>query len=64
MGLSKLGQHDLNDNQFEMLVAQYINPKRPDKILWTQFMSDVESGKYFISKLFYFNIILMSYCLL
>ena len=45
MGLSKLGQHDLNDNQFDMLVARYKNPQKTDQVLWTNFMKDIESGK-------------------
>lgn len=43
MGFSKLGQHDLNDNQFEMLAEHYANPAKPDQVIWTNFMSDVES---------------------
>lgn len=47
MGLSKIGHHDLNDNQFAMLVEHYCNPQNPDQILWTKFHDDVESGMFF-----------------
>ena len=28
-----------------MLADAYRNPQHPDKIFWTQFMADIESGK-------------------
>ncbi|KAH9519717.1 hypothetical protein Btru_070724 [Bulinus truncatus] len=43
MGLSKLGFHDLNDNQFELLAAHYRDPSKPDQILWMNFLADIES---------------------
>ncbi|KAK7002739.1 hypothetical protein BgiMline_004147 [Biomphalaria glabrata] len=43
MGLSKIGFHDLNDNQFNLLAAHYRNPSKPDQILWMNFVSDIES---------------------
>lgn len=44
MGFSKLGKHDLNDNQFELLVSYYQNPAKPDQFLWMNFLKDIESG--------------------
>jgi len=43
MGLSKIGQHDLNDNQFSLLVSKYRNPQKTDQVMWTKFMADIES---------------------
>ncbi|KAK3798859.1 hypothetical protein RRG08_050238 [Elysia crispata] len=43
MGLSKLGHHDLNDNQFKQLIDNYCNPAKSDQVLWTKFCADVES---------------------
>ena len=46
MGLSKVGQHDLNDKQFEVMCRVYQSPKKEDQILYTKFVDDVESGQY------------------
>ena len=46
LGLSALGQHKLTDAQFEALCNMYSSAKMPDKILWTRFMEDIESGKH------------------
>ena len=45
MGLSALRRHNLSNSQFKMLADAYRNPQHPDKIFWTQFMADIESGK-------------------
>ena len=45
LGLSALGQHRLTDSQFEALCKMYSSAKMPDKVLWTRFMEDIESGK-------------------
>ncbi len=44
MGFSAIGKHNLSNSQFQMLADAYRNPAHPDKVLWTQFMDDVESG--------------------
>ena len=49
LGLSKLGHHDLIDPQFAVLCKYYENPKAEDKVLWTKFMDDIESGKVYLS---------------
>ena len=45
LGLSALGHHNLTPAQFEALFQVYKSPKMPDKVLWTKFMDDIESGK-------------------
>jgi Ca2+-binding EF-hand superfamily protein len=45
LGLSKLGQHDLNDSQFAMLCQQYQDPKKDDQVLYAKFVKDIESGE-------------------
>ena len=44
LGLSALGQHRLTEAQLKTLMAHYQNPTAQDKVLWTRFMDDVESG--------------------
>lgn len=43
LGFSKLGQHDLNDSQFELLCKAYQNPQKEDQVLYSRFVADVES---------------------
>ncbi|XP_060063466.1 uncharacterized protein LOC132543930 [Ylistrum balloti] len=43
LGLSKLGQHDLLDPQFQVLIDYYQNPDKEDQVLWTKFTYDVET---------------------
>jgi len=45
LGLSALGHHNLTPAQFEALYQVYKSTQMPDKVLWTQFMDDIESGK-------------------
>lgn len=45
LGLCALGQHKLTDAQLKQLMSHYQNPCAEDKILWTKFMDDVESGE-------------------
>lgn len=45
LGLSKLGHHDLSEKQASMLCDFYSSPSQADKVLWTKFVDDVESGK-------------------
>lgn len=44
-GLSALGQHNLSNAQYNALTFHYCNPSAPDKVLWTKFQHDIESGK-------------------
>ena len=44
LGLSKLGSHDLQEGQFQVLIDAYTNPAKEDQALWTQFLWDVETG--------------------
>ena len=44
-GLSALGHHNLSEAQFEVICQQYTNLNTPDQIMWTQFMTDVDSGE-------------------
>lgn len=44
LGMNSIGIYNMSNSQFEALAAQYINPKMPDKVLWVQFMKDVECG--------------------
>ncbi|CAH1794695.1 unnamed protein product [Owenia fusiformis] len=43
LGLSKLGQHDLDSKQFQALQDYYQNPVKADQVLWTKFLWDIES---------------------
>ena len=43
-GLSSLGQHQLTDAQFEVMVLHYSDPKRAGNVIWTQFLKDIEQG--------------------
>ena len=45
LGLSKLGQHDLLDPQYQVLIDYYQNPVKEDQVLWTKFTYDVETGE-------------------
>lgn len=45
LGLSAIGQHNLTQPQFKKLCDHYVTPGMPDKVQWTRFMDDVESGK-------------------
>lgn len=45
LGLSKLGHHDLQDAQFEVLIDFYQNPNKEDQVMWKNFMDDIESGE-------------------
>lgn len=44
LGISKLKFHDLIDPQYAILCAYYEDPKAKDKVQWTKFMDDIESG--------------------
>lgn len=46
LGFSALGQHQLSPAQFLTLCIFYENPVMRDKVLWTRFMTDVESGAF------------------
>ena len=48
LGLSAIGQHNLSESQFQMLCGFYEDPAQKDKVLWTRFMDDIESGKLYI----------------
>ncbi len=50
MGMSALGKHNLSNSQFEMLAQVYRNPKQPDNIYWTQFLADIESGEWMMTR--------------
>lgn len=43
LGLSALGLHNLSENQYKLLCTTYQDPKMADKVLWRQFMGDLES---------------------
>ncbi|KAL5019414.1 hypothetical protein ScPMuIL_005136 [Solemya velum] len=43
LGLSKLGQHDMSEGQFQLLAFMYQNPAKQDHVLWVKFTEDVES---------------------
>ena len=45
-GISALGQHNLSNSQFEQLARYYADPQADDKVVWTRFMNDVESGEW------------------
>jgi hypothetical protein len=62
LGLSALGQHRLTDAQLKMLCSYYQNPMAEDKVLWTRFKDDVESGIYALFKLFAFGLHLGIFC--
>ena len=49
-GLSSLGQHQLTDAQFEVMVLHYSDPKRAGNVRWTQFLRDIEQGNLSITK--------------
>ena len=46
LGFSTLGEHNLSEAQFETLYQHYKSSRLPENVLWTQFMWDVESGKF------------------
>lgn len=41
--LSLMGQPNLTDEQFEVLVQYYRDPKLPGNVMWTRFLTDTES---------------------
>lgn len=43
LGFSKIGFYDLTNGEFQLLCDQYQNPKYKNKILWTEFMNDINS---------------------
>lgn len=43
--LSLMGQPNLTDEQFEVLVQYYRDPKLPGNVMWTRFLTDTESGE-------------------
>lgn len=43
--LNSLGQTNLTEAQFQVLVKQYADLKRPGNVMWTKFLTDVEIGK-------------------
>lgn len=45
LGLSKLGQHDITEGQYQLLCDFYRNPQKEDQCLWTRFLWDIETGK-------------------
>jgi len=44
--LSLMGQSNLTDEQFEVLVQYYRDPKLPGNVMWTRFLTDTESGEW------------------
>lgn len=43
--LSLMGQANLTNEQFEVLVQYYRDPKLPGNVMWTRFLTDTESGE-------------------
>lgn len=43
LGLSKLGSHDMQEGQFQVLIDAYQNPAKEDQVLWTKFLWDIET---------------------
>ena len=43
--LSLMGQSNLTDEQFEVLVQYYRDPKLSGNVMWTRFLTDTESGE-------------------
>ena len=44
LGLSLIEAHSITEAQFDALARYYANPMKPDEVLWTKFMWDVETG--------------------
>lgn len=42
--LSAMGQPNLTDEQFEVLALYYRDPKKPGNVMWTRFLTDMETA--------------------
>ena len=49
--LSAMGQPNLTDEQFEVLALYYRDPKKPGNVMWTRFLTDMETGELQVTSL-------------